>query len=564
MKWGMAAAFVAACLVFGIGVHEPNTSRQAVIALAALALLIAANRKTWTVGPVGLTLFSCLGVYGLGLLWSSDWREGFNALVLMLPFVVIFLVLSRADGWAERVPVLTGVSVVGAFALWHWLPEIEGGFGNPNFVAEFFLIALPLVMGGLTRKTGVVVRVFLAAAVGIGVWFLVFDSTSKAKYFALIPVVAVAIYRLRGHTWGLAGVIAATIAGGLAAWSWKGQAIASSVLARAELVINTGALWLQSPMFGNGSGSFNHDYSKVQETHLSFLTNYSVLGDITTFAGTAHNEVVQTLAEHGIVGLVAVGLLLVALLRHWLSKKREPIDNWAMASLGMALWLSLIGFPLHNAHTGLLAVVAAAIVARGERAWLATSGANPIPAYLGVGTGLALVVATGLIYAGQFKLTETRIAINNAPLMAFKANVAAYDYWPFDQLTRRQLILSLTKLTTHYGDRVELHPGAADRAYRISASASPYSPATQVARLEYLMYSGRLNQEEAERILSSLKITASRHPLTWLADALYAAGMGDTSRVHASLETMTTRTAVSDVHGRFAERVLTLLKENTK
>ena len=561
MKWGMAAAFVAACLVFGIGVHEPNTPRQAVIALAALALLVAANRKTWTVGPVGLTLFGCLGVYGLGLLWSSDWREGFNALVLMLPFVVIFLVLSRADGWAERVPVLTGVSVIGAFALWHWLPEIEGGFGNPNFVTEFFLIALPLVMGGLTRKTGAFVRGFLVAALGVGLWFLVFDAGSKAKYFALIPVAAVAIYRLRGYR---LAAFAVTALAGAALWAWKSQAIVNSAAVRAELVINTGALWLQAPWFGKGSGSFNHDYSKVQEVHLSFLPDYSALGDVTTFAGTAHNEVVQMLAEHGVVGLVAVGILLIVLLRHWLSKKREPIDNWAMASLGMALWLSLIGFPLHNAHTGLLAVVAAAIVARGERAWLATSGANPVPAYLGVVTGFALVVATGLIYAGQFKLTETRIAINSAPILAFRANIAAYDYWPFEQLTRRQLILSLAKLTTHYGGRVDLHPDAADQVYRISASASPDSPATQVARLEYLMHSGRLKQEEAEIILRSLKDTASRHSLTWLADALYAAGIGDTARVHASLEVMNTRTNQREAHGKFAERILTLLKETTR
>lgn len=380
--------------------------------------------------------------------------------------------------------------------------------------------------------------------------YLLFTAHSNSRFLVLsIPLLwLVWVFRREKiYAFGLS-LIAAN--GAIWLLIMKGGDIYSSLKSRVELAINTLAMILESPIFGHGTGSYNYDYHRFQETHFGILPGkYTVIGEITIFAGNAHNLILQILAEHGIVGL-GLGLLFAwfVVKRYW-EKKKDRIDHACMWTLCVFFVLSLIGFPLYNAHTGLVAVTCAALICQGGEPIKTIKGWHPIPAYAGGVLGLSLLAGSGLAYAAQVNFARTTLFIDREPLTAFEANVRAYDIYPFEQHYRRQLPLTLAKVFAHYTGRVAIEPDAADKVHRIGMSAAPESPATSIARVEYLLNSGRWQEgDEIERILSNLKSTAREHAVTWLADSMYAAKLMDAQRFVASLERAQKATLYHQLH----------------
>src|SRR5690606_7421211 len=137
-----------------------------------------------------------------------------------------------------------------------------------------------------------------------------------------------------------------------------GDIALDSLTARLEFWTNSSFVWLSSPLWGHGFGSFNFQYPRFDSVHLLLFPSMGHTMGATNFAGAAHNEYLQVLCELGAIGLI---LSLRVVWRPW---KPGP----ATVCLGLAMIESLIEFPLQNPATALLASISLGFFLRSQSA----------------------------------------------------------------------------------------------------------------------------------------------------------------------------------------------------
>jgi hypothetical protein len=98
---------------------------------------------------------------------------------------------------------------------------------------------------------------------------------------------------------------------------------------------------------------------------------------------------------------------------------------------------------------------------------------------------------------------------------------------PWAAEPRQQLPLTLATLIAS-PHTLDLQDSAADRIHEIGMTAGPYNPGVLLARLYYLMDSGR---EGSDEILAYLKTHASLQGPVWAAEVEYAARINDIERL---------------------------------
>ena len=178
------------------------------------------------------------------------------------------------------------------------------------------------------------------AAVG----YLLFFNDSKVELVACAALVLWAAWsRLRLPT------LAAGIGGILVFW----RLFPVQANARLELWYGGLAAWLDKPIFGWGLGSFEWGFG-YHRNDWGYLAGSTILTTPNVLAGAAHNVVVQTLVELGLIGLACASAVVFLVLRH-------AKDANAMVALVIALAAMTIGFPEHNPFTAALIAVAAGI-----------------------------------------------------------------------------------------------------------------------------------------------------------------------------------------------------------
>lgn len=98
---------------------------------------------------------------------------------------------------------------------------------------------------------------------------------------------------------------------------------------------------------------------------------------------------------------------------------------------------------------------------------------------------------------------------------------------------RVQLILTLASALAT--GKADVAPDAADKAFEIAKTASPWAPAVIVPRIEYLF---RVNpdSDEIPQLLNQLKVNARLQHATWVMEAAYGAYVGDWGRVEVALK----------------------------
>lgn len=554
-KSGLAVAFVAACLLFGLYVALPSIPRWSVLhaAAASLALWWAVRVSRdelngLTVNRIGFASILFIGWASLSLLWSPDPLQGTEQIIRLLVIAVIAVFVSSSsvrNQELERIlPHLVSASLLGAMLFyWKW-PALHGGFGNPNFLAEFIIICIPFAAWKLGEHT-LRYDLLRLTALGWGLYHLFFVSPSNLKYLALaLWLCLVAFHFLKKGAWFtallivlvpvnigfLTGKISFTICPN------EGSDIACSLQARFEVWWNTAVLWWNFPWVGTGFGGFNYFYPLYQEAHLSWMPKWTVMMPVAQFAGAAHNEVLQTLAELGSIGLGVAVLCLVLALR---GVRYEGINRPALWTLIVAGVVSTINFPLHTPPTALIAGCALGCLGRGRAAVL-TLGLPRIrfmaaPAALAF--SLIVVWAGVLSYKAEMLFSITQAKISEDPLLAFWSNAAAAQIYPLHSHYRHQLILTLRAVTDFRPDTVRIEPDAADKAYELSRSASPFNPGIVSAWVGYLLNTGRQNEpgQNVEGLLSQLKTTASLQAVTWLVEAVYALQARDYPRARNAL-----------------------------
>ena len=546
-RGGCAVAFVAACLLFGIFVALPSVPRWAVLYVFAAAIsgwwALEVSRNGLRINRVGLASILFVGWSALSLMWSPDYQQGIEQTVRLIVIggIATFVSTLPRRELERLLPHFIAASLLGALLFdWKW-PTLHGGFGNPNFLAEFVFFCLPFAAWKLGEHT--LRWDFLRGVAFVwGLYHLLFDTSSNLKYLAVGLWLILLAYQFRRH-WFVALMIllvpvnVALLSGrvNFLPCSAEGADIMCSLQARLEVFYNSAALWSNFPWLGVGLGGFNFWYPLFQEAHVAVLPEYTVMMPIAQFAGAAHNEILQVLTETGIVGLAVAVLSLVIVLR---GVKYDDFNKAALWTLIFAGVNSMIAFPLHTPPTALIAACALGVLGNGRGAVLRLS----LPRLRWVGAPLAtafsiwVIVLGVLSYRAEMMFSVTQANISSDPLMAFWTNAEAAQTYPYHSHYRHQLVLSL-RAVTDLRQQIIVEPEAADKAYEVSKSTSPFNPGIAAARVGYLINSGRFDEKKAEieALLTHLKSRANLQAVTWLVETIYAMKTGDTDRAKAAL-----------------------------
>ena len=129
------------------------------------------------------------------------------------------------------------------------------------------------------------------------------------------------------------------------------------------------------------------------------------------------------------------------------------------------------------------------------------------------------------VIAGERHFTQTRLWASIDPIQALVAINEAYKGNPLESRYRIQLIVSLEHARAA-GKGVRIGGGAADRAYRIASSASPYHQAVLVSRAQHLINTDQWRGGEMAGIIRKLKRYARTHGEAWLIIGYHQGLMG--------------------------------------
>jgi O-antigen ligase len=280
-------------------------------------------------------------LYALQTLYSEDFSKGLqNVCFFLVPFTVAFALLQDVE-WSSKLLRLVLI-VVAAEALafvvvgsieyasrslfwndavirsndFHTYFRVNSVFWDPNIYGRYLALVLVIVTTALLwakdRR-----NFWLLAATILILWIGLAQTYSQSSFIALLAGLAVlAAIRWSGR-WTLAvvaiGVVGAALVIVLAGGSGKitpGQ-INKDLSGRGNLVSGGVDLFAERPIWGYGSGAFQHAYSDHRENK-----------DVPV--SVSHTEPVTVAAEQGLIGLAFYLALIVVALWAMLSAVRGP------------------------------------------------------------------------------------------------------------------------------------------------------------------------------------------------------------------------------------------------
>jgi len=387
-------------------------------------------------GAVVAVLFTLSGVLAEGS--NRRWRVLLGYFSLLLIAVCLYALVQQIRGdrhvlWRLR-PATYGMRASGTYIC-------------PNHFANLLQIGLCLMLAVLiTRAASGWLRI--VAIYGIVVVLICLVLTlSRSGGLGIVAglVVMFAFWGWRRNPkWAAAGALSAgilaVVAGALVLWFFPAarqrwlmavpSAGDSAVRVRLLLWKDTLTMFRDSPVFGIGVGAFRWLYEHYKSHNLQFLFRYT------------HNEYLQTLAETGITGLLAIGsavsFLMARLLRTVFAAERSREAYLAIGAVG-------------------------AIVASGIHAVFDFN--FHIPANV---LSLAMVVAVPLALDSRTRSFESAQAIGESAWTVWKAAVIAFAMCILAVQTVRS---GVGYVATLAGDRLRdsLLLQEARRSYRAAA-----------------------------------------------------------------------------------------------
>lgn len=544
IHWGLAVSTVLASSAFSLRFASPNEFKWEFLVLCNICVLldVAAGSRDGmhlSLDRLDLFLLAFLGLAGLSVSWSPDPASAALASLKWLLLAVPFLYLKyRATPQLNRFllrAIALGNGIVLAFSIAggaNW-----AGFGNENFLAEFQLISLPFLIALLRVERAVLFRTLVSALISLEVVDLVVFNPSRMEWLiavgGLTLGVEIMLWR-RLRRWPFLALnllfLALSLAG--VAWLWLHAEAAEaffreSMRPRFALMLNTLRMWLDAPLLGHGAGSFDALYPLYKEWHLQYFEHADkLLVNKMVKAGAAHNEVLQFLAEYGVVGLGLLAGVSWQLARRWLASPRG--DVYAVAGLGVLLTglaIGMIEFPLQNPATALLLVLGAGMLASrcGERPLAQWTAGRYVPATCALVAACVLAAAVFRFDQSNQRFGQVSGLLGTDPKAAFEANAEAFRLNPWDRRIRMQLYTTLTFWAENSPEPVS-SPEENDRTYALSSRGAENQPVLLLARVQHLLNSGRheVRREETEALLEELKRHSSRMADVWILEAYYA------------------------------------------
>lgn len=555
----LAAFIVLALCSFSNAYANPNEFKW--VFLAACNLLILLELAIWPVAfrlvldRLDAWLLAFIAYAGVSLAWSADAAGGVLVwvkwLLLAGPFLYFRHRASDSLLWLGVWSVGVANAVVMVFAISGWANW--AGFANENFLTEFQLISLPFLAALILAESNPWLKLPVALIVCLELLDLAVFNPSRIEWLVLLGMLILAI---EGFIWrhlrrrsvlALNGIAIVAVA---AALVWAGlhadsahALFVESVRPRLALIVNTLRLWWDAPLFGHGAGSFDALYPLYKEWHLRYFEHADILlSNKMVKAGAAHNELLQLLAEYGLVGLgILVGIGWFMLKQG--VRRRDRHAALGGAALCVGLLIGLIEFPLQNPATALLLVLAAAMLSRREGCQASAAGRDLVTGPLWVAGRLGALAAGVLLLVGMLRFDQSnrlfgQVAdlMGSDPRAAFEANQEACRLNPWDRRMRMQLYTTLTFWTANSAVAVS-SDAENDRVYEFSSRGAGHQPVLLLGRLQHLLNSGRYEtqREETEALLETLKRESSRMADVWILDAYYALLLESPERAAAAI-----------------------------
>jgi len=448
--------------------------------------------------------------YALGsMAWSHIYLGGVEAIRWFVFSLILWLGINTLS--RDRVKYLIegihwGAVVASLWAaLQFWFdfsffpqgPNPASTFVNRNFFAEFVVCTIPFTAYLLAQAKGSARITLIALTLGFNIVALMMTGTRGAltalwMSMGLVLPVLFMVYRKQFNLYhwdsrkrSLAiGVLLASVVGmgvihsGNPKLLADSQALGSSAFDRAfkrtasirtastvagDYSLNirlimwkaTGDMITARPLSGVGAGAWEVMQPLYQTPGSQLETDYYV-----------HNEILQLLAEYGLVGwiflLLLLSYLLMSVWRTLTNRTPEglleaPLRAIALASMLAFLIVSNIGFPWRLASTGCLFALCLALLAASDsrlsfRGATAASRLNWRPAYSRVmAVGMMVCLALTAYISQQAAATESKIvsAIKTALRISASGDV---NNPKWDKTKREMLTLAQDgiAINTHY------------------------------------------------------------------------------------------------------------------
>jgi tetratricopeptide (TPR) repeat protein len=253
-------------------------------------------------------------------------------------------------------------------------------------------MCVPAVVALWTWRT---VRPLVALSVAATTMLLVGSGGRTLWVAALMAAVAVAlrlgvVRKLSRSKWLVAATLAGLLLGGTGLLFFSQRLLATSTIElRTNIWGASLASWTESPLWGSGPGTFPHVFAAT-----GYYNSYS--GQIPH----AHNALIQALFEGGVVGLLAVSILVVAI-SLTAARSRPPWSVGAVAGLTFFAASTLTANPSTDGFLVSIAIVWAAFATPrvrrrgeiGERQRRLRAASLLLASVVGVGSATTVVSA---------------------------------------------------------------------------------------------------------------------------------------------------------------------------
>lgn len=536
--------------------HFPEKSKwlfvAALCALCAIELAWGVLRSSFSFDRLDSAAVFLLGWAAVSLLWASDRLTGIDSLFHWGMLTIIFLAFRRSISTKVSIGIATAVALG---MLWTLFAQTQseskltfwGTYFNQNFWTEALLLGLPFLYILHRRLQTSYLRWpvwILAAAVVAALLFYIPSKIELLTWLALATFFTFVTLMRRSKALAFGSIAAMLLAGCLLVYfGWDSLAVRSSkgfkgsIEPRAELLVNTVAMWWDRPWLGTGIGDFSASYPDYQDRYQR-LTNAdeTMHKELLVEPGAAHNDFIQFLAVFGLAGIgIVVASIYLA---------RDRLRNWRATPetvAGALIVLScaanmLVEFPWQNSATALLSTLGLALLLPTASRDQDGAVLNEYPFALRFIAGFA---AAGLIgfciwwgyryapanhaywYVGMH-VTQTRADL------ALPFNQEAIARYPFDESFRRQLFSTLIATTDLNQGQPIAPPGIYDEFFLISTTTGLTGGMLNL-RIKYLAMSGRFHEriDEVRALRRRLLRLHYLTPDTWIAEGIICENLRD-------------------------------------
>ncbi len=358
----VAALFALAVRGAGWDLESLTLVQTAMMVTLGAVVVAGAVRRAAVTGPLTAVVIAV----ALTAVWSARPEASVRALMVWTMYLGIFLLTaSTLSSAVAATRVLDAALGTGA---WLCLVALSGFwraslFGTrwyatfywPNPFAGFLLLLVPIALTRLLharslRETLAHGVITLALAVALVLTY------SRGAWLSLALIAPMAIAVMRPPSTGAAvrrvAVMIALV--GLAVVLLTGRAAgpraSQGVFERAASVADTGSDSIRGRLsFWRSALAIFRDYPFVGTGPWTYgVVHTSYQDDVRFYASDAHNLYLQTAAEMGLVGLVALSVLVLAIAASWLRALRIGRGT-AAYPLVVGVGLGLFAFFLHSA-----------------------------------------------------------------------------------------------------------------------------------------------------------------------------------------------------------------------